>query len=532
MPLTDRLAAGLAATRGWRALAIAWALGALATLALPPLGLWPALFVSLPGLVWLLDGRVGARQAFAIGWAFGTGHLMTGIYWLSFAMLVEPEKFAWLIPITLTVLPAALALFFGAGTTLAWLLGWRRGAAGPARVVALAVGWTILDYARGHVLTGFPWNLLGYAWNAVPPVLQGLSLVGIYGLTFLTVLVAASPALLAGKSAGPGRRLIAVASGGIAIGLLVFGINRVPADPMPTVPGAMLRIVQGNIDQRRSRTDTERVANVRHYMALTAQAPRGAAPRFVIWPESASSFALNLDPASAAVIAQAAPADGLLLTGSIRIERTGDGDDAIQAWNNLAVLAPGGAIVASYDKHHLVPFGEFLPLRSVLSLIGMDALAAGAVDFSRGPGPQTLNLPGLPPVSPLICYESLFPGEAVAPGPRPEWLVNVTNDAWFGTSWGPYQHLAAARARAIEQGLPLVRAANTGISTVFDPFGRALGQLDLGTEGVLDVALPRPIATPTLYARTGDVPLLVVLAVASIGLLGIGRLDRRHDPPA
>jgi apolipoprotein N-acyltransferase len=255
-----------------------------------------------------------------------------------------------------------------------------------------------------------------------------------------------------------------------------------------------------------------------------SHAPAARPLAAVIWPETATPYLLDTDPANAAVAARAAPPGGWLLTGAVRVRR----DDAtLEAWNSLIALDETGRVGAIYDKAHLVPFGEYLPLRPLLTRVGIDKLAQSAVDFSAGPGPRTLAVPGLPPFSVMVCYEAIFPGAVVDRGDRPGWLLNVTNDGWFGTSIGPYQHLAQARFRAIEEGLPLVRAANTGISAFVDPAGRVVASLGLGETGVLDHALPRAVDGGTLYGRIGDLGFLGLAAGALALALGLGRQGLR-----
>jgi apolipoprotein N-acyltransferase len=286
------------------------------------------------------------------------------------------------------------------------------------------------------------------------------------------------------------------------------GALRLAGAAPPPGPGPVLRLVQANIDQHHKWQPELRMQWFRRHLELSAQVADGV--RAVIWPESATPYALDQEPEARRLIGQVVPPGGLLLTGGERFDLA---SEPPRAWNSLFALDPSGAIVARYDKRELVPFGEFLPLRGVLGRIGLKKVTGGTIDFQPGPGRQTLTLPGLPPFSPLICYEAIFPGAVVDPGARPAWLLNITNDAWFGRSSGPYQHLAMARLRAVEEGLPLVRSANTGISAVVDPLGRITARLDLGTTGVLDAALPAPLAAPPPFARFG---LWVVVALACL----------------
>lgn len=490
-----RLAEWIAGLAGWRRALLAVLAGAFATLALPPIGLWPALFLSLPVLLLLLEGAGGLRRAFWAGFWWSYGYFVAGVYWIGIALLVDPERFAWLLPFASLGLPLVFALFPAAAGVLAVALGRR----GPALLLALAGAWIIGEYARGHVLTGFPWNPLAVAWIDLPAAVQGAALVGAYGVGGLTVLLAGLPFLL--LTAQPRGRLgLAALAFVLAGGFLAYGFAVVPSGPAARVePAVRLRLVQGNIDQRMKHSDEARASHFNRHMELSTQpAADGRRPRIIVWPETALPYVLDAAPQLPRVVGSIVGDDGIALIGAVRIE---DGPD-LKAWNSLHALRRDGTLAGTYDKHHLVPFGEYLPLRGVLGLFGLDKLAVGAVDFTAGPGPVSLDLPGLPAVLPLICYEAIFPEAAHDPARRPAWLVNVTNDAWFGTSAGPPQHLAQARLRAIEQGLPLARAANTGISALVDPFGRVEQALPLGVAGVIDGDLPAARAE-TMFSRLG-----------------------------
>ena len=526
----DGLAVRLGALTGWRRYGAAAICGGLSTLAMPPLYLFPLLLPAFCGFYWLTHGARTGRQAFAIGWCFGFLHFATGLYWITNALLVDADKFGWLAPFAVSGLAVGLAIFtalVSLGFHLARQQGFARGLAGP---LLFALAWTAGEWLRGHVLTGFAWNLLATTWSFSPAMSQSVAVVGAYGLSFITLLAAVAPVAFCSSSLGslrdhsvPGLAGRAVMSVLALCGLLLVcglgGASRLALAPSvaaeSTVPGVRLRLVQANIDQRMKWVEAERVTTLRKYLALSTQP--GAAPiTHVVWPETALPYFLSSEPELLRVLGDIVPKGGLLLTGAVRAEPM---DGSYQVWNSIHGIDDGGRVIATYDKVHLVPFGEYVPLRRVLPL---EKIAPGATDFSAGPGPRTLPLPGLPPVSPSICYEAIFPAALVASTePRAQWLLNVTNDAWFGQSAGPHQHFASARLRAIEQGLPLVRAANTGISAVVDPYGRILAHLVLGREGVLDS--PLPIALPlTPYARLGDLTLLMMLAGAA-GLILFSR---------
>lgn len=493
------VATRIGALRGWRRQALACSLGALATLSLPPVHALPVLYLSFPTLVWLLPDGLRPRTAFLTGWWFGMGYFVAGLYWIGFAPVTFSDSLLWVVPFATVGLPILLSLFFGAAALAA---GRVSGGALP-RACALALAFGVFEWLRGHVLSGFPWNLPGYGWTGSAALAQSAALFGMYGVTLLAVLSASLPAAAIEKS---GRRRALALGLAIAVPLAAWtggAIRLAGASPARTntVDGVGLRLVQPNIPQREKWTRSLLRRNFDLFRTLSI-ADRPAWITHVIWPETAATFDLSrLEPARASAAA-IVPPGGLLLTGSPR-----RADDPPRVWNSLIALDASARVVGTFDKFHLVPFGEFMPFRSILPF---DKITPGTLDFSAGPGPQTLRLPGLPPVSPLICYEVIFPGETVDPDSRPAWLLNLTNDAWYGMTAGPHQHLAIARIRAIEEGVPLVRSANTGITAVFDAYGREVARLGLGVQGVLDIQLPRAIGE-TLYSRYGDFVFLALI---------------------
>ena len=530
---------------GWRRWLCAFLAGALSVLALPPVHALPILFLTFPILIWLLDGleRPGThrtryeliRASAAIGWWFGFGYFLLGLYWIGFAFMVEADKFAFLMPFAVLVLPAGLALFIGAATGLARLF-WPRGF---ARVVVFAVLWTIMEWFRGHILTGFPWNLIGESFTASISLMQWAALVGPYGLSFIALLVVSAPASFDPRSdqtdyaghtewADHWRHWAVPATALLSLFLLWAGgtARLALANPEPVAgpDTIMLRLVQPNIPQSTKWKPEKRLAVLGEFLrisaATSAQLPQGLTQHtVVIWPESALAILLAREPFVLSAISRILPQGALLLTGSVRGEPGPDGpSDQLQMfYNSLYVVNDEGEIIATYDKSHLVPFGEYLPYHQWLSKIGLKKLTQFQGSFNEGPGPRTVSLPGVPSVSPLICYEIIFPDEIVSRDSRPAWIANVTNDAWYGTSSGPYQHLSQARLRAVEQGLPVARAANTGVSAVIDAYGRIVVEQPLNTEGVIDAPLPRALG-PTPYARFGDWILLLLLVLSCGGV--------------
>jgi apolipoprotein N-acyltransferase len=509
------LAARLAALRGRRRYGLAFLLGILATAALPPVYLTPLLLPAFTGLLWLQDGSETRRAAFALGWWFGFGFFVSGFYWIGISMLVDPLHFAWMIPFAVGGLSAGFALLTGLVLVALQLVA----LGGLGRVLALAVAWSVAEWLRGHLLTGFPWNLIGYAWTVADAPMQFAALAGSYALGTLTVLIAALPACLAGPGAAR-RPLLPL---GLAAALLALlwggGAWRLAQAADAMVPGVTLRLVQANIEEHLKWNPDRLRANLDSQLRLSAS-PGAERVTDIVWPETAVPYLLDEEPQLRARLAQIVPKGGLLVTGTLRREPApgGRGPDGgpFLFHNSLEALDDRGVVVAHYDKFHLVPFGEYVPFRGILPIA---KLTPGRGDFSPGPGPRTVSLDHLPPVSPLICYEAIFPGEVADPANPPSWLLNVTNDAWFGDSSGPYQHFESARMRAVEQGVPLVRAANTGISGVTDAYGRVIARLGLGEAGVLDAPLPVALPGGTPFAHHGELGYLLLLLL----LAGLAR---------
>ncbi len=504
-----RLAGRLKGLRPWRRFGLAIALGGLSVLALPPISAAPLLFVTVPLLIWLLDGTGSRRAAFAVGWGFGFGYFLFGLYWVAFALTVDLARFWWVMPFAIAGLPAGLAVLWGTVAAVWRALPWR----GAHRVLGFALLMGAMEWVRGHALTGFPWNLPGYVWIDWLPILQAASVVGLYGLTFLTLLVAASPAAVVARDGQASRRAAVLPAMALVAILAVtgWGLQRVPGAPVATVPDVQLRLVQGNIPQveKWDPAFARRNFEVQRQLSVAEGFP---AVTHVIWPETAVPYNVMGDPLARELLAQVTPAGGMTLVGAPRF----GGTDADQTyWNSLLALDDTGTVQAVFDKFHLVPFGEYVPDWAwFLTAVGADVSGAGG--YSAGDGPVTLDLPGLPPMSPLICYEVIFPAQVTADGQRPAWLLNITNDAWYGETAGPHQHFAIAQARAVEEGMPLVRVASTGISGVVDPFGRVTARLGLGSQGVVDAPLPQALPQPTPYARHGDLWLWLMLGTTSL----------------
>lgn len=532
---------GIAATiilaTGWQRRLIAFAAGAVGALALAPFDVFPALLIPMTAAVWLIDGCAAMPQkqspqrfrlqwpgaawrAFGAGWWWGFGYFVAGLWWLGAAFLVEADEFAWALPLGVVGLPAVLAIFPGLGFMLARLV-W---APGAGRFFALAAGLGLAEWLRGHVLTGFPWNSFGMALGGTLVTAQLASLVGLYGLTVVAVLVFSAPAAYSEKSAGRGAfralPLPVLASLLAFFAICAFGALRLAGRAPEPVAGARVRLMQPNLVQDEKFRPANKAQIVARYLALSAR--RGLADVAVlVWPESAFPFILARSPWALAEIGAVLPDDTVLVTGAARLDEAAGKAGRMGYFNAIQVVSSGGHILDTYDKAHLVPFGEYLPFPAFFDWLGVRQFVHIPGGFEAGTARSLLAVPGLPAAVPLICYEAIFPGEVVPPLPpteRPGLLLNVTNDGWFGATSGPYQHFAQARLRAIEEGLPLIRAANTGISAIVDPYGRVLAKLPLGTEGVLDGDLPQALPPP-LFARFPFASALVLwLAVLGAAL--------------
>jgi apolipoprotein N-acyltransferase len=493
-----QFASWLESLRGWRADGAALLLGMVSALAYPPIFVLPALLVGIPGLLVLVGAARGPGVAARRGWWFGFGLNLIGLYWITEAILLEAAQFWWCVPFAVPALSALMAAFIAPVCALARCArpGWPRG-------LVLGGAWVLFDLARQFVLGGFPWNPWGSVWE-FPGYLgdvfiQPAAWVSVHGLTFLTVLLAGVP-------------LLSWAWRGAAVGLLgawaMAGILRLgmPALPLPEPVTAVL--IQGDIPEG-LKWDNQVAAEIfRRYLILTQEGVAAAGPgrKVIIWPETASPYLLGRDAVARRYIAEAAGGNPALV-GAVSFAPGG------RPLNTLFALTGGGRIAARYDKWHLVPFGEYQPS---WAQIGLQLIPGEG--FLPGPGPETLTVANVPPFAPFICYEAIFSHQIVNEADRPDWMVNITNDAWFGNSTGPRQHLAAARLRAVEEGLPLIRAANTGISAAFDAHGREIARLGMNRTGYLDVPLPGRLP-PTVYARLGlRIPLTLGILGVAIGL--------------
>ncbi|AGK59977.1 apolipoprotein N-acyltransferase [Hyphomicrobium denitrificans 1NES1] len=506
---------------GWRRAVVAIGAGGLSALAFAPIFAFPVLFLTFPVFVWLIDASPGWRRAASAGWLFGFGYFFFNLFWVGEAFLVEADKFAWLLPFAVMLLPAGLALFWAAAAAVArafWLQG-------LGRVFVFAIALAVFEWLRGHILTGFPWNVVGYALTYPLPLMQSAALFGAYGLTAIAVFIFPAPlVMMADRKERLTSADIARASAVAAIpiaALCLYGGWRLSV-PEAFVPDVKLRIVQPSVPQREKWMAEYQRRIFDDHIALSLANPKGekdslAGITHLVWPEAAMPFFPLETPEALDILSAMLPPGTTLITGAIRHDPPLGADRHLlpttKTLNSILVLNEQAQVEAIYDKIKLVPFGEYVPLESALSHIGIEKLTHGRGAFAEGVSPRPLmTIPGLPPALGLVCYEALFSGDIVQSSARPGVLLNVTNDGWFGQSTGPYQHFHQARIRAVEEGVPLIRAANNGISAIVDPYGRALQTLGLDVRDVIDSRLPQALR-PTVYARAGDWMLVLVLTV-------------------
>lgn len=524
-------------------IALALTSGAASILALAPFFIWPILFVTLSILAIQLSMVLKAEEtrkktlwsSFVMGWSFGFGYFMAGLYWMGSALLVEADKFAWALPL-IAFLPAFLALFYAAATALTFLFfvyvprqKSAHFAVSPLLILALALSFAIMEWLRGHIFTGFPWNAIGYGWAGDEALMQTAALIGLYGLNLITILIFASPAVLASwwiNRQSNHKLWQSVAFCLSMVSLLAiaygYGVNRIKNATQitnPYVENVTLRLVQPNIPQIKKWDPQYRDWAIERYLTLSNSNAQGErdnlkAITHVIWPEVAWPVLMARDEPSLQKIADLLPQGKHLITGSLRIEQH---EPKNIVYNSLFVFDDKAHLKSVYDKIHLVPFGEYLPFQDVFESIGLEQLTKLKGGFASGSGPRLLRATGVPLLSPLICYEIIFPNNVTAQDARPQWLLNVTNDAWFGATIGPHQHLQQARLRAVEEGLPVIRVANTGISAVVNAHGQILSSIALEQAGVIDTPLPKAI-NPTFFSIYRDMILFWMVIIGALFL--------------
>lgn len=489
-------------------------LGASAAYSLAPFFYWPLLFISFSSLLWLIVQSPNGRSAFWTGWWFGFGFFVAGLYWFAYALLVDASKFGWMIPFAVFGINGILSIYCG---LVAWLTARLRAHDAINWVVGFATIWAGTEWVRGYLLTGFPWNLIGYAFNASEVSLQAASIFGVFGLSWLTVLMACLPVIfmVPAKNASDTSkgRLFAGFWVVLMAALLLWGQHRLDSHPTEMVPEVKLRLVQPAIDQYHKSQPAQRQNILIKESEMSMRAGHYQITH-LIWPESAMPFYFSSGDYWAQELSRLVPFGGLLMTGVVRPEVSRDGKSLLHVFNSFSALNSEGNVISYYDKRKLVPFGEFVPFRHILPL---DKITPGMLDFNTGKGSRLVQQETGPSFFPLICYESIFP--LLSEGAWPSALLNVTNDGWFGLSSGPYQHLEMSRMRGVEQGVALIRAANSGVSAVYDAYGRPVAMLGLGEEGVLDSLLPMASKHQTIYSLYGGNIDIILMLIAVFVLL-------------
>lgn len=521
---------------GWRRFLLLLVAGALGATSMPPLFFLPALFIALPVWVWCLDGAEIAHglgrifgPAFGMGFAFGLGYFLVSLHWIGGAFFVDGGWLILVMPFAVLGLAALLALFWGFASALAHLF-WSHGA---SRILALALSVSAFEFARGHILTGFPFDLPGYALTANTQMMQLASVIGVYGLTLVVLVLAGTPALIwpADDRALTRRLAPFFLSLCVLAAQLGWGQHRLDDNQIAMRDDLKLRLVQPGIPQAEKWLESNAEFTLSRLLELSQAVGGGDNAGLdeithVIWPESALPFYLSQHPEALARIARMLPEGTMLITGMPRLDSSEP--DHADAYNSVLAINADGEIVQSYDKTHLVPFGEYLPLSGLWEQFGLKQMVAGNQGWTAGDARRLLDPEGMPAFLPLVCYEIVFSGD-LGPTQKAAFLLNLTNDAWFDHTIGPAQHFAHARLRAVEEGRPLVRVANTGISAVVDPFGRITAQLDQDKIGILDVKVPQ-IGPETLFSKFRYWPLLIAECAGFFLLIIIrffGRRSRR-----
>ncbi|AFX98453.1 apolipoprotein N-acyltransferase [Candidatus Endolissoclinum faulkneri L2] len=517
----------------WTVEVIALFSGAITSLSLAPLHLIPLSFGHAAILV-LVAEATSVRLAAWRAWLWAFGYQASGLHWISNAMLINAKDDAWLIPFANIGLPGILALYAAIAGALAKLFfsnGWKLW-------IGLSAIYSSAEWLRGHALTGFPWNLPSATIDGWLPLLQSASVIGSYGLSLLVLLVTMLPALWMDRTTATQQKILTASITCLLLILIIgWGILRIATipkltDPKGAVPGVVIKIVQGNVPQRDKWNPLLKPEHIKRYLRMSKRRRTDNIralgltcdymPTVVVWPETAVAYLMNDTSNLMRELSLSTPHKGNLIFGAPYITKKAN---KYKLYNRIFALDSQANVVWTFDKTHLVPFGEYIPLSRKLAI---NRIVQNKLDFTPGIGPLTMNLRSAPPVSLLVCYEAIFPGETVDPKHRPSWLLNLTNDAWFGCWSGPYQHLAISRLRTIEQRLPMIRVANTGVSAVIDAAGRIVTSISVGITASIDTPLPAALPKP-MFSKTGDIPFFImVLSLLLIGNYQRFRTSRRR----
>ncbi|WP_297111084.1 apolipoprotein N-acyltransferase [uncultured Devosia sp.] len=527
-------------SHGWRRFLLLLVAGALAGLSAPPFFILPALFLAMPIWVWALDGaeRLGGWRrlfgpAFSIGFAFGLGYFLVVFHWLGAAFFVDGGWVLAAMPLAIFALSALIALFWGLASALAhlsWSHGW-------VRILTLSAWLAAAEFARGHLFTGFPFDLLGYSLTGTDELMQLASVIGVYGLTFLAPLLAMTPALVwPADNRGWSQRLAPLFLALLVIaGQLAYGWNRLGGTVSTERQDMALRLVQPLVYEHADFGNVDPVALIDRLLMLSDMRmnpnDQGLSDiTHLVWPESSLPFFLETYPEALARIARLLPEQTTLLAGVPRRPfEPGAGTSDAPPYNSVVAIDTNGEVVASYDKSHLVPFGEYLPFADVFGRLGIKQFVPGADGWSGGDVRRRLmSLPNAPAPLVLVCYEVIFSGD-LGEVAAAQFLLNLTNDAWFDGSIGPAQHAHHARLRAVEEGMSLVRAANTGLTFATDPLGRVTAELAPGEMAVLDLR-PHERLNGTVFQSVRHWPFLIAVVAGIVAGFLAARRTRRMPP--
>lgn len=503
---------------------IAALLGAFSALSFAPFHFFPAAIISFSAFYLLLEKADKKKEIFWVGFAFGFGHFLAGIYWIAISLLVDVKQFAWLIPFALTLIPSALALYVALfSLTYKGIINKFKIEGSYRKIILFALCWLLFEILRSNLFSGFPWNLIGYVWLFDVNIAQLASVFGIYGLSIFAILVSLLPIPFLKKDFSLGDKIYAGSMIIFLVGNLVFSHFYIDDTKIISDPKSKMRLVQSNIKQEFKWDEQKKFKDFLRQIKLTNEGGLENI-KAVIWSETSVPYVIDDNPILAAHLRKAVPEGGILITGGLRLEDK-------HVWNSIFLLNKSG-VSQYYDKHHLVPFGEYVPLRGLLSFLSLnkavDKITGGGMGLSSGDAARTLITEDFS-FSPLVCYEVIFSDEVVNREHLPDIFVNLTNDSWFGNSSGPYQHFDMAKMRAIEYGIPLIRVANTGITALVDPFGRVVKRINLNQTGTIDVALMKNSRT-TIYAIYRYLPLLLLLVAIFIFLTFSPHLHSNPNP--
>lgn len=495
--------------------------GAICSLSFAPFHFFPAAIFSLSAFYFLLENENKKKQIFWLAWCYGFGYFLSGVYWIAISLLVDAAQFAWLIPFALTLIPGVLAIYLALfALSYKFFIKKFLFIKTYQKIIVFAVLWLIFEILRSFLFTGFPWNLLGYIWSFSDNLTQLSNIFSVWGLSLFAVLICLFPTLFLDFKKNK-ISLIKVNAGDKIFGtflflLLIFsffyGQNYIDNRKIIAHEDKKLRLVQGNIQQDLKWDAQQKYQNFLKHITLTNSKDLNLV-KMVIWSETAVPYAIDDNGDLLDKLKLATPDEGALVTGAVRVNYS-KSDEIESVWNSVFAIEKSG-VVGYYDKHHLVPFGEYVPLQKYFPFISK--ITDGAIGFSEGEGPKTVKTSSLS-FSPLLCYEVIFPDKIIDKKNRPDLLINLTNDAWFGKSSGPYQHFDMAKMRAVEYGISLARVANTGITAFFDPFGRVVKKIDLNEEGIIDVSFIQKLK-PTIYSKYGFYPLILLVLALLIPLI-------------